>query len=83
MTTDKNFPHTMDNCFGDDVVCDHCAAKLSGRAEVWVWNEHTACSRVCVVKAHQAGEAEYQKKMFNKIGDAIGFGDEERDVDLL
>lgn len=70
MKTDRDFPHTMDNCFGEDVKCDHCEAAFSGRTEVWVWNEHTACSKACVVQAHQFGERAFLSKP-------------EKDTDLL
>ncbi len=53
----KDAPRTMENCFADG-KCDNCGVSFGGRKEIWVWAEHTCCSKACVIKAKRAGDNE-------------------------
>lgn len=56
MVEKKNVPRTMENIFADG-KCDNCGTAFGRRAEVWVSNEHTCCSRTCAVQAQKNGDA--------------------------
>lgn len=83
MRNDKpDLPRTMENCFADG-KCDNCGAHFTGRTEIWVWCEHTCCSKSCVLKAKRAGDDEFLNKDNGTHKNVTIFVDEMPDRDLL
>lgn len=56
MQKKKDRPRPVEVAFVD-TKCDGCGCELAGRKYVWFWNEHTACSRACVVKAKERADS--------------------------
>ncbi len=58
-----NSPRHVEN-FTSGVRCDNCNADMTTRSNVWIWQEHTGCSRTCIEKAYREArpDPEIQKQ---------------------
>jgi hypothetical protein len=55
----NKYPRVVNSLFGEDCKCDACGSGFG--SDLWIWNEHTACSKTCVEKAFVVGEDIYNK----------------------